>query len=1044
MKKFFFSMMACLLVMAYAHAQRTVSGKVTDDTGEPLIGVNVVIKGTTSGTTTDIDGNYRVQVNDDDVLVYSFVGFDTQEINVGTRTVIDVTMGGATELQEVVVTAFGIEKERKELGYAVTTVDGDELTKARSSNVLQSLSGRVPGVRINSSSGTAGGSVNIQIRGASSISGTSQPLFIVDGTPISNSSFRGTRNETINGGADTGNRASDLNPDDIESMTVLKGASAVALYGQRARDGVVIVTTKKGKGALKLDVNSSVRVSKPFVLPDLQNEYASGDFGTYNTDAFSNGWGPRIDGLQGESFRQFPYDGNEGPLVAQPDNVKDFFETGTTLINNFAISQSTDAGDFRLSYTNFNEKGIVPNNELTRHSFSLNAGTTITKKLSTRAVVNYSRTEGVGRPRQGSNTPTRVISSVYNLQRTHNIDVLKNNLRDADGVPIGIDGNQTGNNPYWIVNETPFNNQVDRVFGNFSLNYRPVEWLDVTSRVGLDMFTETRRNITAKGTKSAQAGSFEDRDIYRREMTYDLFARATYDINSDLVLTALVGYQVNQINNEQTRAFASNLIVADLYTPSNALSVANTRFESIRRLFGVYTDIGFGYKDYLFLNITGRNDWSSTLPKANNSFFYPGVSSSFIFSEAFDLPDFISYGKFRASYAIVGSDELPYQLDFLFLPQAEVFTQFLPNNNTFPHGGQGGFGGPATLPAGQSLEPQDQATFEVGTEVQFFGGRVGFDATYYETVTSNQILSIQVAQSTGFDAVRQNAGEVTNSGIELSVFGSPVKNETFEWRVTANFSNNKQEVTKLAPGLEDLALTSGFSGLSIRAEEGEQFGLYGAGWDRSPDGDIIINATTGERERGGRARLGNINPDYQLGIMNTVTYKNFTVSALVDISKGGVLWSGTVGGIRGSGVAAETAENRGRVFIDNGVNRIDNGDGTFSYVENQTPVRSMQDFWNTYTNGSNTEGSVFDASYVKLREVTISYRIPNGLLSGTPLKAASIGFEARNLWLIDSEVPHIDPEASFFGPGLIGGQANVEFYNVPSSTTFGANVRLTF
>ncbi len=1029
-----------------AWAQRTVSGKITDQQGEAIPGVNVVLEGTATGTTSDLDGNYRISVPDEGaVLTFSFIGMVTEEVEVGARSVIDISMASdVTQLNEVVVTAFGIEKEKKELGYAVTTVDGEELTKARTSNVLQNLSGRVAGVRVNNSSGTAGGAVNIQIRGASSLSGTSQPLFIVDGTPISNSAFAGTRNDIISGGADVGNRAADLNPDDIATMTVLKGASAVALYGQRARDGVIIVTTKKGKGGLSIDFNTSVRTSRPFILPDFQNEYASGDYGAYDTDAFSNGWGPRISDVAGQNFKQFPYDGNDRPLVAHPDNVKDFFENGVTLINNVSVSQSGNAGDFRVSYTNFQETGIVPGNELERNSLSFNGGTDITKQLSARAVVNYVRTEGLGRPRQGSNTPTRVISSVYNLQRTHDIDVLKNNVVDEFGNNIGLDGNATINNPYWTVEMNPFNNQVDRIFGNTQLNYRPVEWLTLTSRAGLDMFTETRRNIVAKGTKSAINGNYEDRDIYRREFTYDLMARAVKQVSSDIEINGLLGYNLNEIVTERTRAFAADLVVPELYNPANALSVANERFESIRRLFGVYADIGVSFRNYLFLNVTGRNDWSSTLPKANNSFFYPGVSSSFVFTEAFDLPDLISYGKFRASYAQVGSDEDPYQLDFLYEPVSTVFTQFLPNDNTFPHGGQSGFAGPITLPAGQSLEPQNQATFEVGAEVQFFSGRVGFDLTYYNTVTSNQILSVQVAQSTGFEAVRQNAGEITNEGFEVQLFGSPVKTNSFDWTITANFSNNKQTVTKLAPGLDDLALTSGFSGLSIRAEEGKQFGLYGAGWDRSPDGDIIINATTGERERGGRVNLGNINPDYLLGILNTFTYKGFTLSALVDISQGGVMYSNTVADLRGAGLVEETLENRGRIFIDKGVNEINNGDGTFSYVPNETPVRSMQDFWNTYTDGSNTEGAVFGASYVKLREVSVSYSLPQSLIGGTPFKQVAIGLEARNLWLIDSEVPHIDPEASFFGPSLIGGQANIEFWSVPSATTFGGNLRLKF
>ncbi len=1041
-----FMLLSALINESWAQS-RSVTGKVVSKTdGSGLPGVNVILKGTTDGTTTDIDGNYKMSVpSAGGTLVFSFIGMTTQEVEIGSRAVIDVTMSeDATQLTEVVVTAMGIEREKKELGYAVTTVDGGDLTKARSSNVLQSLSGRVAGVRVNSSSGTAGGSVNIQIRGANSISGTGSPLFVVDGSPISNSSFNGTRNEIIGGGADVGNRAADLNPDDIESITVLKGASAVALYGQRARDGVVQIVTKKGnRGDVSVDINSSIRASKPFRLPDFQNEYSTGDYGVFESNNFQNGWGPKISTTSGETYNQFPYNGTDTPLQAYPDNVKDFFETGLTLINNVAIGSRTESADIRMSLTNLKEQGIVPGNEIERNTLSFNGGTNLTKKISTRAVVNYVRTEGLNRPRQGSNNPARSIAGIYSIPRTTDVNLLKNNLVDENGAVIGIDGNGTSNNPYWTVEKNPFNNQVDRVFGNTSISYKPNNWLDFMGRIGTDVFREFRRGIIAKGTKGRVNGQFEDRDIYRRETNFDFIATANRDITEDIGLTGMLGYNVNQIKEERTRLVANDLGVSGVYNPANALNTNNERFERIRRLFGVYFDLGFSYKEYLFLNVTGRNDWSSTLPKQNNSFFYPGVSSSFIASDAFELPSFISYAKFRASWASVGSDELPYQLDFLFEPLSDIFTQFVANN-TFPHGGQLGYEGPDVLPAGNSLEPQIQKTIEVGTELQFLEGRVGLDFTYYRTNTSNQIVGIQVAQSTGFDQVRKNVGEVQNSGIEILLSGKPISTGDLEWEVLANFTRNRQKVLELAPGLDDLALTSGFSGLSIRAAPGEAFGLYGAGWERSPNGDVVISASTGERVRGDRTNLGNINPDWQLGVENKVTYKGFTLSALVDVSQGGVLWSGTINGLRSSGLVEETLENRGRIFIDKGVNKITANDGSVSYVENTTPVRSMQDFWDNYNDGSNTEGAIFDASYIKLREISLSYQLPSSMLDNLFINRMSVGIEARNLLLIDSNVPHIDPEASFFGPSLVGGQANVEFWSVPSTTSIGGNIRISF
>ncbi|MEL7021924.1 MAG: SusC/RagA family TonB-linked outer membrane protein, partial [Bacteroidota bacterium] len=507
---------------------------------------------------------------------------------------------------------------------------------------------------------------------------------------------------------------------------------------------------------------------------------------------------------------------------------------------------------------------------------------------------------------------------------------------------------------------------------------------------------------------------------------------------------ALVGWNTNDIYAQNTRLVAADLLAAEIYNPANALSVNNERFQSQRRLIGGYFDVGVGYNDYLFVNVTGRNDISSTLPRANRSFFYPGVSTSFIFTDAFDIDEnILTYGKVRASFAQVGSDEQPYQLDFLYTPASDLFTQFVANN-TYPFGGQAVFVGPNTLPAGQSLEPQKQNTFEIGTELQFFNGRVGLDFSYYNTLTSNQILSVAVPQSTGFENIRRNVGEVSNQGVEALLSIEPVRTTDLSWTINVNFTRNRQVVEQLAEGLDDLALTSGFSGLSIRAEEGQAFGLYGAGWDRSPDGDIIIDENTGLRDIGDRTRLGDIFPDWQMGISSSLNYKAFTLYGLVDMSYGGVMYSNTVSSLRGSGLAIETLENRGETFIDQGVNAITDADGNTTYVPNTTPVRSMQDFWGNYTNSSNTEGSIFDADYVKLREVVLSYNLPANILGNGFIRNLSIGVEARNLLLIHSKVPHIDPEASFFGPSLAGGGANIEFWSIPSARSIGINLKAGF
>lgn len=1033
---------------------RTITGNVTStEDGGPLPGVNVIIKGSTSGTVTDIDGNYRLRVPEGgNTIVFSFIGFTAREVELNAQSVLDIQLSpDVTQLGEVVVTAAAIEREKRSLGYAVSTVQGDQVTEARDGNVLNSLAGKVPGVDISSSSGTAGGSARILIRGASTMitdggsqgpNATNEPLFVVDGIPISNSSFNGSRNDIIAGGADVGNRAGDINPDDIANITVLKGAAASALYGQRAKNGAIIITTKRGKPGQEafLTVNSSVRFDEVFKLPDYQNEYAQGDFGQFDSNNFTGGWGPNISEVQGQVFPQFPYDGVDRPLQAYPDNVKDFFQTGHTFINSVALAGGGEESDFRVSYTNLQQKGITPGNTLDRNTMSVNAGSRFSDKFSARISFSYVRTEGLGRPRQGSNNPNIITELVQDgFPRTLDVRLLEENVVDENGIPIGLDGAQTVNNVYWVVQNNPNNNLVDRLFGNAEVGYDPTDWLNITGRVGTDVFTELRRDIVRKGTINQVNGQFTDQELYNREFNTDILATVTKDINPEIEFTGIVGFNVNQRSLRRTKITASDLSVDELYNYANAASTAPVNHQELRRIYGIYGDFTFNYRNFLFLNITGRNDWSSTLPEDNNSFFYPSVSASLVFTEAFNIAsNFLSFGKFRANWANVGGDTGPYELDFQFFPQADVFTQFV-SNNTFPHGGQLAFAATDVIPPGDALEPQNQISFEIGTELQFFDGRIGLDATYYNTLTEDQIISVSIPQSTGFESRRINAGEVRNEGFEVLLTGTPLQtNSGFSWDIGLNFTSNQQTVEKLAPGLDELALTSGFSGLSIRAAPGEAFGLYGAGWLRdSVSGKPVINPNTGLREVGPRTRFGDIFPDWSLGVQNTFSFKGFHLSALIDIREGGVMYSGTVSDLREDGRTIETTLNRGRIFIDDGV--LANSDGT--YRPNDVPVESMQQFWTHYANSSNTEGQIFDASYIKLREVRLSYNLPNSLVDRTPFRSINFGLEGRNLMLIQSEVPHIDPELNFFGTVLTG--SGVEWKSAPSARSYGFNVRFT-
>ena len=1014
--------------------KRTLVGTVTDaSTGETLIGVNVIIKGTTQGTITDIDGNFNLAnvPSSAKTLQISYIGMQTQEVVIKPNLKV-VLKSDSQKLDEVVVTAMGIKRSEKSLGYSVTSVKGDEITKARESNVLNSLSGKIAGVQIGQSSGTAGGSSSIQIRGASSIGSVSSPLFIVDGLPIDNGAFNPDR---TNGIVDVGNRAGDISSDDIESINVLKGAAATALYGARAKDGAIVITTKKGSrnSQVSVTVNSSTRFENVLKLPDFQNDYAQGSYGKYNVKML-NGWGPKISSVQDQTFADFK--GEQVTLQAYPDNVKDFYETGMSYINNVAIAGGTERSDFRISVSTTNQTGVVPGSDYNKYAFAVNGGMNFTKNFTGRVSAQYIRSDSEGRPAQGSNDNNLLIPLINGMPRTVNINDVKNNWIDEYGKQISLDPEGKSNNPYWIINKNKFTNQLDRLIGNIVLTYKPIEGLTISNNAGTDFYTETRRKVYSKGTIGNLEGQFQTWDLYKRILNNDLMISYEKTFAEDYGVKVMLGHNIYQEDWRNNNVLAQNLVVDELYAYTNAKTTSPVNYTSKKRLVGLYGDISFSYKNMVFLDVTGRNDWSSTLPVNNRSYFYPSISGSFIFTELMKNKDVLSYGKLRMSYANVGSDEQPYQLAFQYTPVNSYFLQYN-LTNVFPHNGLVGFTGPRVLP-NENLKPQNQASFEVGTDLRFFQNRIRLDLTYYKSVTKNQIVSIDVPLSTGYFANNINAGKVSNKGIEVALGVTPVQTKDFKWDLEATFAKNTQKVDELAEGLDEYSLTSGLSGLQIKAEVGGSFGPYGTGWKRDDSGNYVINEKTGLREIVNNVRLGDVYPDFTMGINNTFSYKGFTLSFLIDIRQGGSLYSETVGTLRTTGLAAETAAHREDAsFIEPGV--ILQSDGT--YRANDVPVKSMQDYWGHVAKSSNNEGNIFDASYVKLRELNFSYSFPRKWFRSFFVKSLDLGFEARNLWIIKDHVPHIDPEANFFGPAQIGG--GVEFNSIPTTRSFGFNIRLT-
>jgi TonB-linked SusC/RagA family outer membrane protein len=1041
MKKLLLVSLCFLLFIGQSYAQsRTITGTVTaKDDGGPMPGVNVVVKGTTLGVTTGADGKYSINVPEaNKTLVFSFVSYTTQQMTIGNNSVINVILEqNSKQLGEVVVTAVGITREAKSLGYSVGVVKGDDLTKARETNVVNSLAGKVAGVRVTSTSGGLGGGAKIIIRGATSLGPDVQPIFVVDGLPIDNGA---PQISTVNGSVpqgtasvDFGNRAADINEDDIESISVLKGAAASALYGTRAKNGAIIITTKRGaKGQATIDFNSSFRLDNVLVLPEYQNEYAQGNQGLFNI-ANTNGWGPKISEVQNRTFPNFL--GQNVPLQAYPNNVKDFFKTGKTYINSLAFGGADETGDYRFTYDNTVQSGTIEQQKLNKNALSFNAGKKLPYGFDIRTNVNYTRTVTDGLAVQSSNNPNVLTPLVFGLPRTVDINQVRDNYVDpVTGQQITLTPGRTGNNPYWIINNNKFSNSVNRMFGNIVLNYKPTSWLTFSDNLGTDYYNEFRQGLTRPGTIGALTGNFFTANIYNRVVNNDFILTADTKIAKDFGVKFIAGYNVYENYYQRDQEDAQTLTVDQLYNFANAASVTTTNTSNKKRIQGIYGDLGLSYKTFLYLNVTGRNDWSSTLPLINRSYFYPSISSSFIFTELLPQNKWLTYGKLRASYANVGGDTNPYSLDFTYTPVTTAFAQY-GYGSTFPFNGLLGFSIPGIIPPLDKLKPQDQKTIEFGTELRFLNNRVTADVTYYSSKTSNQIVQLSLPNSSGYSGKLINAGSLNNKGWEVTLGVTPIKFKDFSWTIDGNFSHNDQTVD-LPAEVPLYVVASGWSGLQVKAEPGKSIGIYGVAWLRDPNGNIVIDPATGLRKTLNDQRLGNVAPDFTMGINNSFTFKGFNLSFLLDIRRGGVIYSNTVSTLRTSGLAPETAINRGNIFIDKGV--IQSGN---SFIPNTVPVQSMQDYWGQYST-TNTEANIFDASYVKLREARLNYSIPGSFLASHAkfFKAASIGVEGRNIWIISKNVPYIDPEVNFFGAASAGD--GVEFNSQPSTRTIGFNLRI--
>lgn len=1086
--KIVFVLFMVLSILSNAQ-QSNITGKIIDSDGLGIPGVNVLIKGTGAGTITNYDGNYQLQAQNGQTLIFSFIGNTTQEVVFSGQSIINIILEEAIQnVDEIVVTALGLKRENKALGYSVQQQNGKDLTEARDPNIVNSLAGKIAGVNVTQSANGPGGSSRIVIRGESSLSGTNQPLFVVDGIPIRNQ----TDNRSNSGLGDNmkidfGNGAAEVNPEDIESITVLKGAAAAALYGSRAGNGVILITTKSGKNKKGIGVsfNSTTTFETILAAPQYQTQFGQGKnfefgfvdgYGSGLYDGVDESWGPKLDGRlipqhdspTSNGFRGGDVHGTDRilgkqgldlerrgeitptPWVSHGSPIDQFFKTGSTTTNSLALYGSHEKGDFRLSLTNFHNNYIAPNMGLDRNTITFNGSHKLSDKLTVKTSGSYINSYSDNRPVNGYGTESLMYLWTWWGQQ---IDISK--LKDY--WQKGNEGFQQNNynynyhdNPYFNVYENTNGLDKNRLIGNFVLNYQISNSLNLMLRSGLDYYNELRTWRRAFSTQRFPKGQYREDNIIFREVNTDFLL--SYNKAFDKVqLNAYVGGNIMNQKDHYNALAANQLVIPGIYNFSNTdVPLASDMRKYEKEIRSLYGSVSLSYNEILFLDITARNDWSSTLPSDNNSYFYPSVSVSAIISDMIEMPEFISFAKVRGGFAQVGNDTNPYNLSDVY----SFDTAW--GDNLIAH--------ESSSIANSDLKPEIQTSYEIGTDVNMFKNRLILDFTYYHNSNKNQIIATDLPNSTGYTKKWINAGEISSSGIEFLFSSDVVKNKDFKWNASANFATNKTVVKKLAEGIDSYTIAG--NRVTIIANEGEEMGaMYGTGHVKADDGRLIF--TDGLPVQDGRLRyLGNYNPDFKIGFINKFKYKNFSLSALLDWSQGGSLFSSTrliaatAGnivetlwgrdqenggphpGIKDSGLPREATTSSGETVtyydgvIGDGWMENKNGD----LVENNVVVPASA-YHNKRYKRQNEEEGMYDATYLKLREVKFGYTIPNKVLQNTPIASAKVSLIGRNLFLW-TEFPHGDPETfGMSGNHLIPG---VEDYNLPSLRSMGFNINLTF
>jgi TonB-linked SusC/RagA family outer membrane protein len=1042
MKKLLLMVFVLFSSYTIATAQnKTIFGTVIgSDDKQPIPGATIKVEGASIGTVTGTSGKFTLAVPADATLQISFVGYLTQRVKVSDQNVYNVTLlQDAQKLQEVVVTSFGIQRDKKTLGYGVSTVKSEALTRAPTTDISNALAGKVAGVQI---SGAGGGfaSSNVTIRGFSSLARSNQPLYVIDGVPIDN----GGGDNSVNSGSANSSRVSDINNEDIESISVLKGAAATVLYGSRAASGVILITTKKGKLGTKSQVSltSNTSVGSVNLFPKYQNEYAQGSNGIYGDATNPNrwvaratSWGPRIAGQMVENIL-----GEQVPLQAYPDNVRDILQNSFSTDNTLGFSGASDKFNYRVSYGNNNERGLVPGNQLHKNTFSVNAGTAITDKFKVNTSFSYinnrsNRTQGGN---QGANPLWRAIYAPRSY--------------DVSGLPVT---NATGNqiwyssseeNPYWAIDHVRTTQEVNRFYGNLNLNYAFTSWLQADLKVGADIFSNNTIGFDDKGvrsngnTTSGGLGGLSNTDRLVRNLNsyLTLSANKTFgDFNFSGTLGNEIVSNYSSFLNGTGRAITipgfANLKNFTTFNASNGYSK--------NRILGVFGDISVGYKGYLNLNVKARNDFSSTLTRDNRSIFYPAIALSFVATDAFPQlkGKFLTSAKIRANAGEVGKGADAYDTNTIYV-SGGAGDGFGSTGITFPFGGLAGYSFSNTS-GNLNIVPEFTREMELGTELAFFNNRLFLDASVYKRDSRQLIFNVPVPTSSGFSSRLENAGKLSTKGLEFLLSGTAIKSRGFSWDASLNFTTFKSIVKELAPGVNLISL-GGFTSPNVQAVAGKQYGLiYSNMYLRDDQGRMIIKANGLPNVTSTVGPVGNPNPKFTAGLTNTFNYKAFSLSFLLDFKYKGDILSRTLGDLEINGVDESTAEFD-RFNPDGTVSTPYLFEGVLADGSPNTTRVSAQNYFSLSGKYVAWEGYVRDATFLKLREATFSYAFPKEMLARTKfISGLSLSVYGRNLWTYAPHFPHLDPEQNVLG---VSNARGLEFGIQPVARTFGATLRATF